>query len=204
MPSARAGFCYVKELPFAVESELDAATRSGCEALPSMTYEAIAAWASVVAASAAVVAVIVESRRSRFTFGIDLLTKLDERFQSGMQAQRRNAAQGLLAGRPSDSDDVLDFFEVLGILVKRKALDPYFVWHFFFYWLNAYASAAAEYITTIRHDDPTIWQDLSYLRRRLRTIERRERRCGDSDFQLSKDEVHRFLLEESALAPSTS
>ncbi len=167
-----------------------------------MTYEAIAALASVVAASTAVVAVVVESRRSRFTFGIDLLTKLDERFQSGMQPRRRTAAQGLLTGRPRDSDDVLDFFDVLGILVKREALDPHLVWHFFFHWVNGYASAVGEYITTVRRDNPTIWQDLSYLRRRLLTIEKRERRCGDSDVQLSKDEVHRFLQEESALAPN--
>jgi hypothetical protein len=167
-----------------------------------MTYEGIVAWASVAAALTAMAAVIVGSRSARFSLGMDLLIKLDDRFQApAMQRQRRTSALALLAGRPAESEDVLDFFEMIGMLVRRRTLDSHLVWHIFFHWINGYVSAASEHIATVRNSNPTIWQDLTYLRRKLVLIEKRERRCADSDIQLSMAAVRGFLEEESGLDP---
>jgi hypothetical protein len=65
-------------------------------------YTAIAAWAAMLAAIAAVFTLYFESKRSRFSLGMDLLLKLDERYYTAeMRRLRRSAAKSLLDGNPS-------------------------------------------------------------------------------------------------------
>jgi hypothetical protein len=66
----------------------------------------------------------------------DIILKLDDRFNNTLLPKRRKAAQALKRGpdeHDADIEDVLDFFETLGLLVRRHALDREVVWHTFFY-----------------------------------------------------------------------
>ena len=102
-----------------------------------LDYSALAAWAAVVAAAVAVYAIWAESRRSRFALGIDLFLRLEADFRNDrMLTARRVASKALRSENPSDADDVLDFFEMIGLLVRRGALDKHVVWHNFFYWIH--------------------------------------------------------------------
>lgn len=166
----------------------------------SIDYNAITAWAAVAAAITAIIAIRAESKRSRFALGVDLIIKLDERFNSEeMQKARQDAAKSLLDKTYTGADDMLDFFEMIGLLTRRGALDEKMVWHTFFYWLHRYWCSANEYITKERREDFTVWADLNYLHSRVVDIEKRERRCTDSDLLLSEDSIKEFLEEESNL-----
>ena len=83
-----------------------------------------------------------------------------------------------------DADAVLDFFETIGYLLRRGALDEKMVWHTFFHWIMGYYQAAEEYINDKRKSEPTVWEDFVELQGRMGRIER---------YTVSNEE---FLLEE--------
>jgi hypothetical protein len=79
----------------------------------------------------------------------------------------------LLAKAPSrDVDDVLDFFELLALLVNRQVLDPEMAWHAYYWPLANYWAASAEYVRAARQEEgSTTWQDLEGLVREVAAIE---------------------------------
>jgi len=169
-----------------------------------MDFNAMAAYAAVIAAGAAVVGVYTESKRARFALGVDLLMKVDERFNSEQIRKARRAAAECLVDKTkkdvSDTDDLLDFFDSLGLLTRRGALDEVMVWHTFFPWVNVYWNAANQYITSSRQKEPTLWANAAYLYQHLAAIEKRE--CGRSDSYtaLTDDDIREFLIYESSLS----
>ncbi len=166
----------------------------------NIDYNAVTALAAIVAALAAVWAIWSESRRSHFVHSVELILRLDDRFGSEeMRKARQAASKSLLNKTNTDADDVLDFFEMIGLLTRRGALDEKMVWHTFFYWIHRYYHAANEYITKERQKDPTVWKDLVHLHKRVIAIEKRERRCPDSNLLLSEDSLDEFLKEEIEL-----
>jgi hypothetical protein len=169
-----------------------------------MDYEAVAALAALVTVAVAALALWYESKRSRFSLGVELYMKLDERFNSNeMRNIRKAAAKSLLSGRLGTGpafrttvEDVLDFFEMIGFLLSRGALDERMVWHGFFNIIHPYWLSAQEYIEDQRREDPTVWSDLAQLHQRLLSIEKTERKCSDADLALSKDSLTEFLYTE--------
>ena len=140
-------------------------------------------------------------RRSKFSQSVDLLLKFEDRFfnSAQMKGARRAAANSLLNGGDSSIEDVLDFFETVGMLVRRHALDNEMVWNTFFYWLHCYWSAANDYISKERQEDPTMWEEFSYLHKCMVNVEKRKTRCSDADLLHSKESLNEFLNEESKL-----
>jgi hypothetical protein len=158
-------------------------------------WNAVAALAGVAAAVAAIAALVAESRRSRFAQAVELLLRFEDRFASpDFLTTRRRAAEGLATGKPSEVDDVLDFFETIGMLVQKKALDKEMVWSSFAYWLLRYTAAARKYISESRSADPAVWRNLVYLRNIVDAIETRE-----GGTQPTPDDIARFLSDEKAL-----
>ncbi len=92
---------------------------------------AIQTWATFlagVAALAAAIAVFFQLRFARFSMGVNLLVKLEGDFESPDFRKRRQAAAQAIGTRDlSDVEDVLDFFETVGLLTRRRALDPHFL-----------------------------------------------------------------------------
>lgn len=160
---------------------------------------AISAIVAVISALVAITGLILQGRRWRFSLGVDLLLKLDERFSTErMLNTRRSAAKALLASSTNDDlDEILDFFEIMGILVRKKAIDPTLAWHSFFYWVQGYFHVAGEVITSVRQTDHTVWKDLVYLYDRMAAIEKAERKCTDAGLALSADDKREFLEKES-------
>jgi hypothetical protein len=140
-------------------------------------WNAVAAVGGLVAAVIALVALIVQSRQTGFALGVDLLLKLDERFESAAMLEcRRHAARGLLEGRPKDAADVLNFFELVGLLLRRKAIAELMVWHDLSYWVINYYEATSEYIAQCRRQDANVWSEVAWLYRQMTDMERRH--CG--------------------------
>src|SRR3990170_2942368 len=143
---------------------------------PSLDYNAIVAWTGVAAAFIAAVAILHESRRSRFALGVDLLLKFDERFDSdAMRAARRAAAKSILDHTFEDVRKVLDFFEMIGLMLRRGALDDSMVWEMFSAWVLPYCRAARSWIQDIREHDPDGYSNLLYLYDKMNSLEKLHR-----------------------------
>ncbi len=165
-----------------------------------MDYNAIPVWTAVVASLTAIIALLCESSRSRFQLGVDMLLKFNDKFASDeFRKARRKAARGLKQGTNDDADDVLDFFEMIGLLVRRKAINEKFVWHSFFYSVHRYCLLSKDYIASSRKEDATIWEDLIWLHSRLTKLEKKLRRCSDDGLKVSTEELNDFIKYEQEI-----
>lgn len=100
-------------------------------------YNMIAALGSVVAAIIAIWAVIQENNRSRLALSVDIVLKLDERFNSTeMMKARKITAESIKNFHKNtckDEGNVLEFFSTIGILLRKRVLDEEVLWRMFFY-----------------------------------------------------------------------
>jgi hypothetical protein len=158
-----------------------------------------AAWITALATFALLLAGIivawVESRRHRFTQSIEMILRFEERFNSLDFLKQREAAAKCLKAKAyknptdrcsRDADEVLDFFETIGYLLRRRALDEKMVLHTFWHWIMGYYQGAEEHINEVRKSDQTVWEDFVQLHQRMESIQR---------FDVSNDE---FLSEETS------
>jgi hypothetical protein len=140
------------------------------------------------------------------TTGVDSLWHLDDRWNSApMTESRRNAAASLLAAHPTtDVDDVLDFFETVGVLVHRQVLDPELAWDAYYWPLAHYWAASETYRQTVREaEGSTTWQELDTLVHDLTAIEARKRGAapGAPSIVPTPAQTKAFLKDESELPP---
>ena len=62
----------------------------------SIDYNAVAAYAGLIAAMAAVVAIWLEGRRARFSQGLDILLRMNDTFDSNDFKEKRQTVVNLL------------------------------------------------------------------------------------------------------------
>lgn len=170
-----------------------------------ISYDAVMAWAAVVAILIAVIAIIVESKRFRFSIGVELISKFNDRFyNSDFCKKRKQAAKCLSKGLPVTSkasavDDILDFFEEIAFFTKRGSLDKKVVWFFFFSYLYRFFGLAKDYIEQERRIDPTIWTTASWLYFELMRFESADRRRLGAKLHLTDEDLRKFVEEEAGL-----
>lgn len=170
----------------------------------SVDYNAIMAWAAVVAVLIAVITIWTESRRSRFSIGVDLILRLDNDFNSPhFKEIRKQVAVTCRSGDYSTGsnaiDSILDFFEGVAFFMKRGAVDKETVWHFFFTYMYRFWHFADKYIEKEREVDPTLWTACIDLYSQLLKIEKQERQRLGGNIDLSEEDLQKFLNEESTL-----
>lgn len=171
--------------------------------LNNMDANIITAWATIAGVAVAFSALWTEARRSRFRSGVEILLRFNDQFDSEKTRMlRKTAATAIKQSRTpqtntnmKDTDDILDFFETVALLVRRKAIDEVFVWHSFYYWLHRYYLLCQNYIDDSRKKDKARWEDLCWLHPRLDKIERT--RGGDqNDIIVSDKDLVDFIEEE--------
>jgi hypothetical protein len=157
--------------------------------------------AATLAALVAVVAVYYQGYLTNLTHSIDVVRSYDDRFDGlEFRTNRRDVARKILAlaGGPAtvieEADEILDFFETIGLLAKRKTVDTTMVWSLFQYPLHGYWLVAKDSIAKRRRDDPTLYEDFVWLHDRVTRIEKRKRRCSDAD--IAPASVGEFLAKE--------
>jgi len=153
-------------------------------------------WTAIAALAAlgAALAVVYQTYIYRFSIGADLMLKLDERFEGDEFRQKRRVAGGALRAQDKnnkkDIEDVLDFFETLSLLVRRKALDKELVWNTFFYIFYGYCLYGKAHIEAEVREYPTRYQDLLWLQKELVAVETHK------NGTLDESEWSNFLDEE--------
>lgn len=186
-----------------------------------LDYEAITAIAALATSLVAIYAVWAENRRARFSQGIDLLMRLNERFDGqDLKAYRRVAAKylneprrGVPANSDSESeqlekqledegslalDHVLDFFQYMGVLTRKKVIDVDLAWDQYFYFLNSYYVLARDYVAQCRQAWPDAWEDVDWLHQRLSRVE--SKRSRRPYLLPDKERLDQFLNDECSLA----
>jgi hypothetical protein len=168
-----------------------------------ITAEEVAATAHCVIAVTGVVAVvfaIFELSQKRQSDKIRHLLEKEREFERDPIARwRRVCAEKRLKGEefPSEGQDLLNFFETIGLLVRRKFLDEHDVWSCFGYWMfNVYADLR-DGIEQEQRDDGSYYLDFCNLIERLRKIEIEEGGQGDRP---SKDEIREFWEDEAKVS----
>ena len=152
--------------------------------------------AAFVSAVVALANLLIQVRRARFNQRIDLILKLSERFDKAeMRAARAKAAKALRVDRDTTSaqvGEVLSFFEEVGFLLERGAIDVDAVYQFFEYWTVPYYQATTQFRARERASYGDLYSELEKLRCALARSEPK----GDRD----EGDLNRFLDEEAALA----
>jgi hypothetical protein len=162
----------------------------------------VAAIAASVSALAAAVGVIWQYKRARFSMGVDLIMKLADQFSGPRMLEVRRAAANTLLKRAEDYDkvdEVLDFFEMIGLLSREKAVDDTFVWHSFYNWIDGYCQAAKQYINEVQEDQRSTWKDMTNLYQKLVVIEKTEEGLSDEKIIMLPDDIAAFLESETRL-----
>ena len=112
----------------------------------SLDWNAIGALGGWVAASVAFSAFLLQRRQISFSANLDSLWRLQDEFNSEDMCEKRSrVAKRLIAGNTAhdrDTEDILDFFDLIGYLVEQKALDKVTSWMLFSdaglsYWFGA-------------------------------------------------------------------
>jgi hypothetical protein len=160
-------------------------------------YQAIATWTAAIGFLVGIFRLLYETKRARLTHSADTILKLVDAFDS-MQDIRSRAASSIAKKKYSGAaEDILDFFERVAMLVNRKALDTEMTWDMFSYWMNRYWYLCKDYIKGKQESDSSLWEHYSRLIKAFATIDERKhggRKHGDDS---DKEELSRFLEEES-------
>lgn len=169
-----------------------------------MNLNSVPALSAAFAAFCSLVALIftyIQLRQLRFAHEVDLIFEFERRFEAPEMLDARRLAAKALQNRTStqEIDTVLDFFETLGILVRRHAVDEELAWNAFSYWVLRYAALMRDHIAARRksESDDTYWKEFEILVQSLTRVETKKRALKSSPF-FPSELLAKFLTEEAA------
>lgn len=161
---------------------------------------------NVVSTSIAMIAILItiigmwlENRRSRQITAIDLFLRTEEKFRhdKDMLETRKKASNALLNGRVTpEVYDILNYFELVGELLKKRVFDNEMAWNSFYFRAVGYWFATQKHLEEIRADDPTVYGSYEYLIEKLLKVEKKKTKRSISSILPSSSDIQEFLLEE--------
>jgi hypothetical protein len=137
-----------------------------------------------------------QSRILRDDLKVRLQLQFGERFDRLMDS-RNQLAERLRAGATRDtiSEDVMNFFEDLGMYLDHGYVDEELVWNTFSFYAVRWWLACKDYILQERrrHNDQTLFKDFENLAGKMRAREVRAKLE-----EPTAADIEKFLLDESA------
>lgn len=167
---------------------------------------------SAVAASMGVIAALVyyvkNLRLMRLSNSAKMVFDLVSIFNSAEMRKHRRLFAGMLLGSPSDIDlqresRVLEFFEEIGYMTRRKVLDEGMVWNSFSWWLEPYYLAVTGNPNIIEEarsetQSPALYREIEWLYGRMCSVSKKEQ--GQKKYiRPSSHYVREFMEEEAKL-----
>lgn len=171
-------------------------------------WEAVTAIGTWALAVGTVLMVWLQLKFMRRSLSADVFARLTEKWDStSMRKRRKHLAQALLTKRPEEVEsrlveDVINFFEDLGTMLRNKYLETETIWHAFSTSIRLYwAGCGEKYVTDMRDrfSDPTFYTEFEFLAKKMDSKEARKRRKKLSEVKLSTRAVTVYLNEESRL-----
>jgi hypothetical protein len=134
---------------------------------------------------------------------IQLYLQLRKEFDGELVSARKLLAQQIMQGAPHDkiNETVMNFFEDLGMLLRRNYLDREMIWDTFSYYARMWWSACREYIAAERTalNDDTLFTDFDYLAERISEDEVKKRHKTRAQLEPSPSDLKAFLDAEAKL-----
>jgi hypothetical protein len=142
--------------------------------------------ASVIVAAAAI---IWQSRQAQFTATLDSLWHFDDELHGNtMRRIRLAAATALMAGKDvPEIVDVLNYFEMLGLVFRKKGIDPEVTLENFGAWVIGYWYACQDRIAKDRtgdpsnpgdQGDPSAWEEFEGMKTALEQLDLKKKRAA--------------------------
>lgn len=173
-----------------------------------LVVDSIGAVATAVIAVTGVWALVYASRQLKQSREIEMVKHLLDfirDFDSDLMVKwRKTVAEKRLKKStdfPDEATRLLDFFETIGLLVRRGYLDEFDVWCTFSYWMFNIYHDFRDDIEQMQRDDKNSYSDSCELLERLRKI---EHEMGSSDDRPSKEEIADFWEEEATIVPGST
>jgi hypothetical protein len=180
-----------------------------------ITADNVTAVFTVIATVAAIIAVIVEQRRSRFALGLDLLNRLMDKFEGNRLIPYRCSYANKMLGRKKgplgriDIDDLLtvimDHFQEVGELTRKRIVSLEFAWSNYGYWLRYYRPLAEEFVFEFRKTDPSGWEDVDWL---FKKFSIRDKKANSTTIQKAsiteREEMKKFLEGKYDIAKASN
>lgn len=170
--------------------------------------------ALIISVAALAIAVYFSHKTAKYQLlstSANLLTLFVAKYDSGeMKKARNKLAKRILDIRikddidlGDDSEPILELFEEIAYLTRKKVLDAGMVWNHFFWSFERYYLALTVQVnlidkTRIEQRSPTIYQEVDWLYEHLKKIEISENRINDYA-QPSEEQIVKFLKAESRL-----
>jgi hypothetical protein len=158
----------------------------------------VSAWAAMATAVGAIVAVWLQNNHLRITRSIDLLLRLDAKFDSDrMKDLRRRAAKGFVEGKFVDEAYyVLDFFEEVGLLLRMRAIHQEVLFESFFHSPLAYWFTAKKYVLEMRRTRKELYDNLEDLAKK--DLDYARKKTGDSSREMEDETYWKdFIIRET-------
>ncbi|MEM2971350.1 MAG: hypothetical protein QW270_02875 [Candidatus Bathyarchaeia archaeon] len=155
-------------------------------------------------------------KRADIIASADFLLKLETNFCSENMLKKRRKIMEILKNNPNDFEkmdecrDVFDFFEDLGLLLRKKAIPKELIWSAYCYWIQRYWTAFKNYVYWVRNDnDPTLYCEFEYLFNEIHSYDERKRNPSVLPFflrrkkpiEITQEELKDFIDEEINLVP---
>ncbi|MBI3737674.1 MAG: hypothetical protein HY258_01355 [Chloroflexi bacterium] len=169
----------------------------------SIDYNAIGTWAAVVAVIIAAVSIWVETRRSIYSRGVDILLKYSSEFSSDdFLLRRRQFAQVLkkkLARKLNSKEQkefvslatfFLDHYEVVGFLLREKILDRRLTYVYYCNTLFSYWFFFKEVLDAYK-DEPTLWEDVPWLYDQF--VKMFKKRVPTGVVEMTEEQIKEFI-----------
>ncbi len=146
------------------------------------------------------ITLMIQGRQWKVALQTDHLFKLTDKFYSPeMRKVRQLAAEKLITNQTSDFEEIyqlLDFFIIIGSLIKRNALSIQLTYTMFEYWIVRYWYVVEPHVKALRieHKDPELCITLEKLAHDMNDY-----RQSRGLIPISREEAERFLKSESRI-----
>ncbi len=165
-------------------------------------WTAVAGITGIITSLAAIIALILETKKARIVLQTEALLSLSERMDSqDMRRARQIAAARLLTSTTPNYEiaDILDFFSTIAYLQEKGAIDKDLAFNQFSWWMIRYWRAAQDYVRARRQIDRQLWLTLERV---VIDLQRREQKGGYVPDSYSAEMIRTFLQEEARGAAS--
>lgn len=141
---------------------------------------------------------------SRIIAAADFLLRLESAFNAQDMLVKRKQILLTLKQTPKDFQrmnnyrDIFDFFEELGLLVRKKIIPTDLVWSDYCYWTLNYWTAFTNYIDWARKsdEDPTMYCEFEYLFKKMLNFEEHKLK---KKVEITPEKLTEFVNEEIEL-----
>jgi hypothetical protein len=135
----------------------------------------------------AIYAILAENRNSRFTTGVDLALRLEDKFWSKNIKESRSSLADAILGNKEITEEgfqVIYMFETLGLLLRRGAIDPDMAHSCFFPWISVYWYCLCDRIEIWREETlnlENLYTDFEKMSKRLISVEAKKVRKPEKE-----------------------